>query len=279
MLGEIFLIVLGTSWLVFASAQDLKSREVANWVSFSLILFAMGFRFFSSLFSGDWNFLLQGILGLGIFFILGNLFYYSRMFAGGDAKLLIAIGAVLPLSQSFLFNLKFFGIFLFLFLFVGGVYGLFWSFILGFKNKKEFKKEFKKRFFQNKSLVFLSFIFGFIFIFWGVFSDIFLIYFGFLFFLFPILAVYSRVIEEVCMIKKINTSKLSVGDWLYKDVKLKRKKIKFHWEGLDEEQIRDLKKERKFVYIKQGIPFIPVFLISYLVLIFLEGYFFEILSF
>jgi len=42
------------------------------------------------------GFFYQGLIGLGIFFVLGNALYYGRMFAGGDAKLMIALGAVLP---------------------------------------------------------------------------------------------------------------------------------------------------------------------------------------
>jgi Flp pilus assembly protein protease CpaA len=39
----VFLIVLGIIWLWIASLQDLKKREVLNWVSFSLIVFAISF--------------------------------------------------------------------------------------------------------------------------------------------------------------------------------------------------------------------------------------------
>ncbi len=72
----IFLLVLAGIWIAFASVQDLKHREVANWLSFSLIAFAIGFRFFYCLFSGGdggsggFMFFYQGWIGLGIFFIL-----------------------------------------------------------------------------------------------------------------------------------------------------------------------------------------------------------------
>jgi len=42
----IFLIVLALVWVIFATIQDIRTREVANWLSFSLIIFALGFRFF-----------------------------------------------------------------------------------------------------------------------------------------------------------------------------------------------------------------------------------------
>ena len=112
MFEVIFLFVLALIWIVFATIQDLRKREVANWLNFSLIIFALGFRFFYSLFSDiGFNFLYQGLIGFGIFFILGNLLYYGKMFAGGDAKLMIALGAVLPFSVVFRENLEIFLLF------------------------------------------------------------------------------------------------------------------------------------------------------------------------
>jgi Flp pilus assembly protein protease CpaA len=51
MFEVIFLIVLAVVWIGAATICDLKSREVPNWINFSLIIFALGFRFFYSLFS------------------------------------------------------------------------------------------------------------------------------------------------------------------------------------------------------------------------------------
>src|SRR3972149_8020331 len=105
MLETSFLFVLALIWVVFATVQDFRTREVANWLSFSLIIFALGFRFFYSLFAlGNFNFFYQGLLGLGVFFIIGNLLYYGKLFAGGDAKLLIALGTILPGTSNFLSN-------------------------------------------------------------------------------------------------------------------------------------------------------------------------------
>ena len=45
------------------------------------------------------------------------------MFAGGDAKLLMALGSILPLTLSFNLNLKILIVFLICFLIFGGIYG------------------------------------------------------------------------------------------------------------------------------------------------------------
>ncbi len=272
----IFLLVLALVWIVFAVVQDLRSREVANWLNFSLIIFALGFRFFYSLFSqNSFAFFYQGLIGLGIFFILGNLLYYGRMFAGGDAKLMIALGAVLPFSEIFLINLKIFILFFLIFLFFGAFYGLAWSLFLGLRNFKNFKKEFSKRLKKNKKLIYLVMFFGLCLMAFG-FADNLLFFIGILIFILPYFYTYAKSVDEACMIKRIKTDKLTEGDWLYEDVKVGKKLIKEKWEGLSKEDIKLIKKKYKEIKIRQGIPFTPVFLVSFLVLVYLfySGYFY-----
>src|SRR3989344_2481323 len=125
MIGFGFLFGLGFVWLLFATFSDIKTREIPNWLNFGLIAFALGFRFFYSLFSLDnFSFFYQGLFGLAMFFVLGNILYYARMFAGGDKKLMIALGSVLPFFPYFTSNLKVFLVFFLLFFFAGAVYGI-----------------------------------------------------------------------------------------------------------------------------------------------------------
>jgi len=281
MLEVIFLIVLALIWIVFASIQDLKKREVANWLNFSLIIFALGFRFFYCLFSsGNFNFLYQGLIGLGIFFIVGNLLYYGRIFAGGDAKLMIALGTILPFSESFLINLEIFTLFLFLFLFIGGFYGLIWSIILSLRNFNKFKKEFYKRTIKDKRLICLIMFFGLVLMALG-FIKRFSFYLGVLIFATPYFYLFAKSVDEVCMVKKIKSKDLVEGDWLYKKVKIGKKLIKAKWDGVSKNDIKLIKKKYKEIKIKQGIPFVPVFLVSFLILIWLfySGYLEYLFSF
>jgi Flp pilus assembly protein protease CpaA len=271
--GVIFLVVLGAIWIFFATIQDLRKREVANWLNFSLIIFALGARFFYSLFySGNFNFLYQGLFGLSIFLVLGNLFYYLKIFAGGDAKLMIALGPILPFSNAFLSNLKFFGIFLCIFFIVGSIYGLCSSFFLAFKNSDKFKREFSKQIKLNKRLFYSSFPFAILFLFLGFF-EFFAVYFALVVFAFPFLYVYAKSVEEGSMIYNVEVSELTEGDWLYKDIQVGKKTIEAKWEGLSKAEIMLIRKKLKKVKIKRGIPFVPVFLISFVLLLFLYLFF------
>jgi len=272
MIEVIFLIVLALIFIVFATVQDLKMREVANWLNFSLIIFALGFRFFWSLFSENaagFAFFYQGLIGFGIFLILGNLLYYGRMFAGGDAKLMISMGAILPFSESFLINLKIFILFFVLFLFLGAGYGLLWSVTLAIRHFKEFRKEFSKLARSNRKFVYSVMFFGLVLMLFG-FIEGFLFFMGFFIFILPYFYLFAKSVDNSCMSNEIPVGKLREGDWLFENLKIGGGKvIRKNWAGLTKNQIKMIKKKFKKIKIKQGIPFVPVFLISFLVLIYL----------
>ena len=86
-------------------------------------------------------------------------------------------------------------------------------------------------------------------------------------FIIPYIYFSAKAIDEVFMIKEIKTGKLTEGDWLYKDLKIGRKLIKASWDGLTKEEIKLIKKRYKTILIRNGIPFGPVFLISYILFI------------
>ncbi len=94
-------------------------------------------------------------------------------------------------------------------------------------------------------------------------------------FIFPCFYVYAKAVDEACMVKNVKASKLTEGDWLYQDVKINKKLIKANWEGLSLDDIKVLQKKSKSVLVRYGIPFVPVFLISFLILVFIYfwGYF------
>ena len=266
---DIFLLLFAFAYLVIASISDLKKREVANWLSFSLIIFVIAYRLFYALLFNNFMFLVYGLLGLGIFIGLAYAFYYARVFAGGDAKLLMGLGGVFAIGDSLISNLIFLGLFILFLIFAGGIYGIIYSSVLAFKNKKNFKKEFVIQFRKNKNIFYLSLIVAFLSISFVYFDFVF-IAFPFLFIASSLLYIYGKAIEESCMIIIIDSKKATIGDWLYEKVKIGKKTIKPYWEGLSEDEVGLLKKANKKIKIKTGIPFVPAFLIGFLGWIFIE---------
>lgn len=273
MLNEnLFLIVLALIWIVVAIVMDYRKREVQNWWNFSLIAIALVYRAFTSLYLRDYRFFIYGVIGFAIFFIIANLFYYSRVFAGGDAKLLMALGAILPFSSTFFSNLIIFLYFIFLLLFFGGIYGMFFSLFLAVRNSKKFTREFSRQFEKNKRLIEIIFIIVIVLsVLFLLVEQYLLVAFPMLLLIFPFLYIYAKSVEESCMIKSVDVKNLTVGDWLYEEVRIGKRKIKPNWEGLNERELRLLQKKqgKGKVKIKQGIPFTPAFLFAFLILIWL----------
>ncbi|MCU0642026.1 MAG: A24 family peptidase [archaeon] len=263
-----FLFGLALAWLIFASVQDLRKREVANWLNFSLLVFALAYRGIYASLSDEWMFLVYGLAGAAMFFLFGNLFYYAKLFGGGDAKLLTALGAILPFSSWG--DLAALGIgFVVLFFLVGAVYGLCYSFYLVFRNKARFKKEFRKNLGLRWKMFAVPLILGialwiagfFVYVGWG------LIVFAILFpALSLLLYIYMRAID-VCMIKLAEPKNLTEGDWTVSDIHVAGRVIKKSVHGLSWNEIKLLRKAKKKVLIKDGIPFVPVFLLSFLAMV------------
>ena len=254
-----FLFALGILWSIFAIAVDFKKREVPNWLNFSLIAFALAYRAFYSAFSGEEMFLISGLVGFGIFFGIAHLFYYLRVFAGGDAKLLMGFGVILPYSNFS--ELSYIGVlFIFALFLLGSIYSLVYSsFIVG-KNWGKFKREFRKIIQKSRGLLIglIIVLFSFLFIDLGIILDLFLI-------LTFLLYVYVKALD-ICLIVEKKARELQEGDWLEKDVKLNRGVIRKSVHGLSLEDIKMLMKARKKVLIRDGIPFTPAFLLSLLIM-------------
>ncbi len=261
-----FLFGLGILWMIFAVIQDLKTTEISNWLNFSLIGIGLSYRAFYSLSMNDLMFFISGLFGFAVFFVLAYGFYYARAFAGGDAKLLMGFGVILPYKD---FYELFFagGIFIFSLFFFGVIYSLIYSIFIVFKKKEKFKKEFKIKMQNNKLWFIVFFIFGAII---GTIS-----HFVFGIFVVSIFVLYLYVKAlDICMIELVGTGNLMEGDWLEKSVRVKGKLIRKSVHGLNKEEIEILRKNGKAVLIKRGIPFTPAFLLALLAM----APFFSVLS-
>ncbi|MEA3330036.1 MAG: prepilin peptidase [Nanoarchaeota archaeon] len=264
----VFLFILAFVWVAFAVVQDLKTREIANWLNFSLIIFALAVRMFYSVFADDYSFILFGIFGLGCGILLGNLFYYLRIFAGGDAKLLIALFVVIPVALTFYENLIIFLIFVLALLFFGGIYSLIYSVGLSVFNWRLFSKEFKKQFVRRKIYFWVSLIFSLGFLILSFFTDLVFLFLGVSIFVLPYLYVYLKSVEVSALVRRVGVDVLTEGDWLVSKIKLGRRVVNPGWEGLSKNDLEFLQKNyKKKVVVKYGVPFSPAFLFALLAIV------------
>jgi len=327
-----FLFWLFLIGIIVASLQDLKRREVDNWLNLFLIFSSVVYLFFEYFVSGDFFYLivlvscafltsflyfyngkmfsdiekskkkyysflssivvlfgvvvfsivrifgvkdmpffLIAALTFLIMFVVSNLFYEGRVFAGGDAKLLFAM-TVFFIGMTFVGTLINIGVFLLFLMLSGSIYGLVYSFVLYFRDFEKVNVEMKKGI-LNKWTRYI-FLLGVVLLLFGFFDWLFVL-FGFLILLFPVLYVFAKGLEAVSMMRTVSGKELREGDWLVNDMKVGKKVVKADWNGLSLEDIELLKSKKK-VDIKDGLPFVPAFLIAFLIYVFLKDYLFSI---
>ncbi len=267
---NMFFICAAIFWMLIASIQDFRKREVENWWNFGMIIFVLAFRAFLSVERWNYMYFVWGLVGLSAGFLLANGLYYARMFAAGDAKLLMGLMGIIPLSLNWKINLSLFISLFILILIVGAIYGAVYSIVLVLLNSRCFVEDFAEKFRDNSKLIIgfeLVFLLGLII------TLMFEIYFAASLFgllmLIPLLSIYAKSIEDSCMNDYVEVKNLTIGDWLVKPVRAGGKTIKPHWEGLTEEQLKDIQRNCKDqkILVKQGIPFVPVFLLAFIALL------------
>lgn len=273
------LMLISLIGLIVASYTDIRTREVPDWLNYSLIGAGFGLRLLYSIIGWNINVFLYGVYGFLVFLAVGLIMYYFGQWGGGDSKLLMGLGVLIGLEfeQNFLIN------FFIMILVIGAVYGMAYSIFLAIRKWNSFKKKFlelNESYIKIKRIIIVVCVVLFVVSF---FLDFFVrlpLYLIIVFILSGFyIFVFARAIERVAMIKFVKPNQLTEGDWIVNDIKVRGKYVTGPKElGITKEQIAVLKKARlKKVLIKEGIPFVPSFLIAYLVTFLVLDYGFNFL--
>lgn len=327
---ELFIITIALIWLIAATILDIKTKEIPNWINFSLAAIAIitysitsaktniathsiltliavlvlisALYFYSkeekkkekikgiSLFliiaiifllvsykTNSINLLFYSVATFSAFFILGTALYYLKQWGGGDAKLLAALGAAFPVYPQILQNIfspkfgtEYFPLIILLNLLIAGsIYGIIMLIINILKNKDKFKKEFKE---QNKKLrkitipITIGAIIAIVLSFYLIETiPIRTMAIGILIII-PIITYLYLIIksaESSSMFKTIPTTELREGDWITQKIEINEKVIYDPKStGVTKEQIEIIKEHQEEIEIKEGIVFMPTFLIA-----------------
>jgi len=262
-----FLFIIALAMLIVGSYTDLKTREVPDWLNFTGIIVAAGVRLLQALAESSWQPLIEGVFGFVVFFAIACTMYYLGQWGGGDAKMLMALGALLGLQIDINHFMVGFTVNA---LFVGGLYGLVWCIIMAITHWKGVHEELEKMYEIHSVKVFklFTYVAAVIVLLLAYFSEelrwAFLVLAGLLMALFH-LWILIRAVEIKGMIKRRKISELTEGDWVTRVIKHKGKFICGPKDlGLTKKQIKLLKRHGfKSISIKEGIPFIPSFLITF----------------
>ena len=281
---DLILILISLTALIFATIVDIRIKEVPDWITYGLIASAISIRLLHSIIFTDWLYLIHGLLGLGITYLAGSILYHIKQWGGGDAKLLMGLGTALATKPSYLPNSAIpFLLTLFIYIIIiGAIYGIICSIYLTLKNINKFSFEFKTllKSGQSSIIITISLLASIALIISIFFIDILkikimLLILAILLALYFYLFVAIKSVENIFFYKKVSPDKLVEGDWLASDVKIRKKTILNKKTILEKQHILELQKLNiKKVLIKEGIPFVPPFLIGTIIAILIGNPFF-----
>jgi len=257
------IVALGGSSL--AAIYDLKTTEIPDKIPYAMAAIGLIFYIYLSVTTGNFLYLRDSVIVGFVFLGFGFAMYYFGQWGGGDAKVLSAIGFLLPTSQfSFSQTIFPFPLSYFINVFVvGAAYMLIYSFFYSLMNRRVLKY-FSKDIKASSRIILLGSFLLFAVVF--VLDSYLMNYFGYMSlrsaffnsFLILVLTIalfivwkFAKSVEDIGFKKKIPVSKLKIGDIL----------LGFkHLEGATEAQVRKIKKSgKKFVWIKEGVRFAPAF--------------------
>lgn len=248
---ETIAIIIAMLGSTIAGIWDLFTTEVPDEVPALMLSFGIFLWYFHALSTGNFLPLFYSLIIGTVILIFGLILYKKRYWGGADAWLLAALAFLIPFYKEEIFMFPF----LFNLLIVGTAYMIIYSIILGFLNKGVFYYFIDDIKMNWKIVLAPVAILGFFFLLAYPQGNSYLI-------LILLIAMilfwrYALVIENRVFKKRIRSSELKQGDVLEEMV----------WRGLTEEEIKDIRKKRDFVVIKEGVRFTPVFPMAFAITI------------
>lgn len=240
-----------------AGLWDLKTTEVPDQIPAVMIISGISYWFIEAASSGNYEPLLFSIAAGSMLLVIGLALYKKGQWGGADAWILAAIGYMIPFYNSELFIISY----IFNFFVISAAYMIIYALLLGFfhKNVLSFLKadlRKNKRYFLipfAALALFAALTFYFISLGYAVNTAAPLQIFAALFLLLLFWR-YAKVVEEKVFKRRIPTSRLKAGDVLEE----------MNWVGLTKQQVASIRKRKKYVVIKEGVRFVPVFFLTLL---------------
>ncbi len=262
--------LIGLLGLGLGSITDFQKREVPDFLNFLLITVGLTLGLISSIHSTSVYPFLSSLIGFGVGALIGVLLYYTGQWGGGDAKMLMGLGALhgIPLLSVLQGNWPFFLTIIITIFFVGSIFSLIYFFIwMAIQYKKTaqaIKRVLASKTWKQFRIVYLISILvciGLLFYQWALGSSLFILL------LMAISIPFLKEIQQTVMTKNQPLNKVVPGDWLVDDIYDEKGKLilKKRPLGVEPEDIEVLKKSSvKTILIRDGVPFIPGMLAGYI---------------
>jgi len=270
-------ISVSVLFLLVASYFDLRTGEIPDKVSFSLIGISLLMAGVDSVISSDFNLILNTLIIGTAYFAFGYLSFWLGQWGGGDVKILAGIGcSVGYLGAVGVFNDGLVPYFITYFVnlgLVGWPYVVLYSLILGVMRPESFTR-FLSLLRRKSSIVLVAV--SFLPPIAALFMDIGIL--GIVYLALPVfvvLSVYLKAVEKVALQKTVRVSELKEYDALAEDITVGGKLIagKRSIEGITKEQLGEIKKLAEGgkipdkIRIRWGIKFVPILFLAFVSLL------------
>jgi Flp pilus assembly protein protease CpaA len=260
---ELLLLAITLIGSSAAGLYDLKTSNIPDKLCILMIVAGLAIHTYTGFITGDYNILISSLMTGGLFLAFGIIMYVTGQWGGGDGELLVAIGVLVPslsLARTYFpFAVSFF----INSFFVGAVYSVIYSVVLASRNP-EITRKFVKSINHPKFLMLVVSLAAL-----AIVSFSYSKVLSFLFFMSMTLALFWKFAKTIDkgFYRRISTSKLKVDDMIGEDIP----RLKIHKNlirGLTKEEVRKIKRMKKFVMIKEGIRYGLVFPLSLLFTLF-----------
>ncbi len=264
--------------LAIAAWRDLQVREIPDLLSLGLVVVGVLGAIAIAIVERNPSVLYASATGALAGFGAGWLLYRARQWGGGDVKLLAGVGAILGLWAPDYRLLAH----IILLAFAGTVWGLTYSAWLVWRHRVVFRRAFTARIREpaihraRTALVGCG-IAGLLALLvtplWAQLAILCALCGAYLLFYTWIV---SRTLENAVLTRSLPVARLMEGDWIIRDVRKKDGKVLVpaRKTGVSADDIAALRRAKiKTVMVREGIPFVPAFLLATLLLFALENQF------
>ena len=251
------------------SLFDIKDRWVPDWTNYLMVFFGLaGHAILSLQTNSIWPFA-YSLIAVAILYGLSELLFQLGVWGGGDAKMLIGLGALLATFPNLLMPLPVNWPFLLTFwtnsLIFGGLLGFFGSIYLAVKHFSKFLNSAKKyiqkkyiQYFLGTTLITVLIAFFFdkaVALMLGIMPLLILVLVG------------LKSIEDACMFKTISPKKLVEGDWVTDEINIAGVHYVPNKTGIEKKDIKKLIElenlgKLKNITVKEGLPYVPAFFLG-----------------
>lgn len=275
MIADYIFIAVAIIGTLACTITDLKGRWAPDWINFFMIVFGLSGHALISV--TQWSIwpIAYSAAAAGILYGVSYLLFYTGTWGGGDAKLFVGLGALLPVYQpavsapwpwllTLWINMLIFAC----------IFGIAGSLYLAARHKEKFLAEFKAMTGKNKLVSYGSVaLFVFPALVYILKMPISLLLLSFLLVLLPVFYFVLKSVENSCMFRHVAPHKLVEGDWVAEDIAVGNYNYKPAKSGIEKKEITkliELEKSGKLkqIKVKDGLPHIPSMLAGLLVSIF-----------